>query len=374
MVNTKAECFLKDSEFLKKLGQLQPKSEERYEYLKNHKAEQEEIRKNIIYIKYPYLDFEYMQSVYGDEASNQILNESNAADDLDYELLSKHIEGAFRNWHRMEENTKSFRNYVLDYYDLARKSKEIKENSWQATSGYVNRLVRCVNNLLKKHDTVAAAIEELAESGKYGNVDEKTWKKVEEACTTESFALSLDYNPEEGGESLANCLNGEELDVNTGLLEAIEAAKEDASLYCEKAITNIRHSENIKTRERLCCAYSSMILKTLKYENNTKISDEPAVSSVGYEVWEREKVKLVQFVFEKGYVEFLIQNTPKSLNEFDGICWNLMHDNREIDNKNLLKYLNQKRAERGEKNISESALSQWLTKHNVSFSGYNTAK
>ena len=156
--------------------------------------------------------------------------------------------------------------------------------------------------------------------------------------------------------------------------EAIEAAKEDASLYCEKAITNIRHSENIKTRDRLCCAYSSMILKILKYENNTKISDEPAVSSVGYEVWEREKVKLVQFVFEKGYVEFLIQNTPKSLNEFDGICWNLMHDNREIDNKNLLEYLNQKRVERGEKSISESALSQWLTSHNVSFSGYNTEK
>lgn len=82
----------------------------------------------------------------------------------------------------------------------------------------------------------------------------------------------------------------------------------------------------------------------------------------------------MHFIFEKEYIEFLIQDTPKSLNEYDGICWNLMYDNREIDNKNLLEYLNQKRVERGEKSISESALSQWLTSHNVSFSGYNTEK
>ena len=82
----------------------------------------------------------------------------------------------------------------------------------------------------------------------------------------------------------------------------------------------------------------------------------------------------MHFIFEKEYIEFLIQDTPKSLNEYYGICWNLMSDNREIDNKNLLEYLNQKRVERGEKSISESALSQWLTSHNVSFSGYNTEK
>ena len=373
MINTKAERFLKDSEFLKVLGQLPPKSKERYEYLQSHEMEKEEVRRNIIYVRRPYLDSEYMQSQYGKNASSEILLASSKDRDLDYELLQKHIDGAFRNWHQMEKKTKSFRNYVLYYYGLEQQKNEIEENSWKAASSYVRRLTRVVKRLSKNGGTVAEIIETLAESRKYEKVNEETWRKVEDECCKSPTVLSLNYEYK-SGDWFINHLNGQEVDINAGLMESIEGAMEDASLYCEKAVAHIRDCESIKIRERLCCAYSSMILKTLKYENHKKIESEPAVSSVGYMMWEKEKVRLMHFIFEKEYIEFLIQDTPKSLNEYDGICWNLMYDNREIDNKNLLEYLNQKRVERGEKSISESALSQWLTSHNVSFSGYNTEK
>lgn len=373
MINTKAERFLKDSEFLKVLGQLPPKSKERYEYLQSHEMEKEEVRRNIIYVRCPYLDSEYMQSQYGKNASSEILLASSKDRDLDYELLQKHIDGAFRNWHQMEKKTKSFRNYVLYYYGLEQQKNEIEENSWKAASSYVRRLTRVVKRLSKNGGTVAEIIETLAESRKYEKVNEETWRKVEDECCKSPTVLSLNYEYK-SGDWFINHLNGQEVDINAGLMESIEGAMEDASLYCEKAVAHIRDCESIKIRERLCCAYSSMILKTLKYENHKKIESEPAVSSVGYMMWEKEKVRLMHFIFEKEYIEFLIQDTPKSLNEYDGICWNLMYDNREIDNKNLLEYLNQKRVERGEKSISESALSQWLTSHNVSFSGYNTEK
>ena len=88
--------------------------------------------------------------------------------------------------------------------------------------------------------------------------------KVEDECCKSPTVLSLNYEYK-SGDWFINHLNGQEVDINAGLMESIEGAMEDASLYCEKAVAHIRDCESIKIRERLCCAYSSMILKTLKY-------------------------------------------------------------------------------------------------------------
>lgn len=378
MKNTRAQKYLENSEFLKVLGQLPPNSEERRVYLRNHPKERKDIEHNIIYCECPFLDSEFLEEKYEgnkQKIAEKVLEESNRAKDLDMELLEKHISGAFRNWRCTMDNPKSFRNYVLDYYHLSQNSNEGKAKSWVTISSRAEKILGQIRALEGQGVSLVEAIDELSDSEEFRNVTKKVWNEVIEAHE-HPFTLSLNYDDNSENSSV-DFLEVEIIDENKELTETLEQGVEWANAFCERAITDIRQTRNIKDRERMMCAYSSAILKTLKYWKSEKtlkkIVEEPAVNAFSYELWESNRLKLMTFVFDKGYIEFLIQDTPESLEEFYGVCYNLMHENREIDNKNMLEYINRSRVQRGQKPISESALSQWLKNRNLSFSGYKTS-
>lgn len=338
--NYRAEKEIDNSSFIKELGTMKPNSEERKKFIAENKAKRDHILGQFLLIREPQMD-PRLKIATGDIEPTE----------FDSTLLMNRYETALLEWEAdYDAGGKPFRTFVADKYvedeyyaNLANYRKDKI-----ACTAYVQRIARDVSKLIKRNekDTYEKSVEKAIRIYKeeHSEVKDSTLKKARDyLCGGYKINTFTELQSSEAGEDdekPEDYIRDDKLPTEDEIIDDIE--KQDTFSGFIQVMIDRVHSAKIKDRVWLCRGYTGIMVKSLKYKNNNPIETMPAGDESLYGLLKPMDHQIMQHIMDRDFVEFMIQETPKSLSGLEGVYWNLFRDGKLVTNKCLTECIRQK--------------------------------
>lgn len=339
--NYRAEKEIDNSSFIKELGAMKPNSEERKKFIAENKEKSDYILGQFLLIREPQMD-----------PRLKIATDDKKFVVFDNTLLIKRYEIALLEWEAdYDTGGKPFRTFVVDKYveDEYHAQKECYRKDWISCTAYVQKIANKVSDLIEpdETDTYEKSVEKAIRIYKdeHSEVKDSTLRKARDylcgGYRNVTFSDLNNSNSEEDDDNTPEqCMPDDRLATEDEIIDDIE--KQDVfSGYIQVMIDRI-HSAKIKDRVWLCRGYTGIMVKSLKYDNNKPIKEMPAGDDNLYNLLKPMDHQIMQHIMDQDFVEFMIQETPKSLSGLEGVYWNLFCDGKLVTNKCLTECIRQK--------------------------------
>lgn len=367
--NKIAEETIDVSTFVEELGKIAPNSKEREQYIIDHKRESDYILLQFTLILYPNND-PRIKKGYLD------VNEG----EFSTELMIEQYEKALRTWNsKNETGVMSFRNYVIRGY-IDEEYRRIRRYETQQ-AGFTEDTVKLAHKIMRLY---SINIDAYTENRVKRNVIESAIKSLQakEKHTEEKYDEVRRYLYENFGVVKVTSLSTPVGNSNDSEVEnTIEDFVEDSNAKSEDDIVdeldekqnyigawqfmiNQVEDASVKNREWKRRGYTGILVKSLKYEGNKPIEPlegEPAGQESLYKHLKPMEREIMRMVIDHDFVEYLIDDFPKSLKNLEGIYWNLFREGRLVTNKCLAECIRQKEP------VTEATVSNRLNALGVSF-------
>lgn len=345
--NPKVENAINHSQFIQEIGRMSPGSEEREIYISKHQKEYGEILAQLLIIC-GYAN--YLRNS-NNEKNN---NAAKFRDNFDNLLFYEQYDKALLGWNSTNENgVKLFHNYMIDgYVDIKYNERNEEKRKHQNTgcSQHVIKIANMVKQVIPAIEQQGGDLAEIVDKSiqvvKRDNpqIKESTWKNVDRYLRKGFDVMHLDV--------VAKDSEGEDVGIFKDLISDPDAMTEDEIIekmtMQEKflaayqfMIQRIDGATN-KDRSWLRRGYTGIIVKSLKYDgaHPTKLK-EPAGNESLYNLLKPIAHPIMKNVVDQDFINYIIEDVPKSLYTLEGVHWNLFQEGRLVTNKCLAECIQQ---------------------------------